>query len=120
VSTDLPSTPYVPVRFGWLQMLAERFSFFIDALSLQVSTVLGDWSRQPLLFGITPAKILLGLFVLAVGLASAWVARFLIWKLHSLGPIRSITERYCRNGILFAVRRSLTGFFMEPKRLPSI
>jgi len=67
--TDLPSTPCVPAEFGWLQTLAERFSFFIDALSLQVGTVLGDWSRQPLLFGITPAKIPLGLFVLAVGLS---------------------------------------------------
>jgi hypothetical protein len=32
--TDLPSTPCVPAKFGWLQTLAERFSFFIDALSL--------------------------------------------------------------------------------------
>jgi small-conductance mechanosensitive channel len=110
--TDLLSPPHVPAKFGWLQTLAERFSFFIDALSLQVGSVLGDWSRQPLLFGITPAKILLGLFVLAVGLTLTWVARLLIWKLHSLGPIRSVTDRYWRNGILFAVRRALTGFFI--------
>jgi hypothetical protein len=67
---DLPSTLYVPARFDWLQHLAERFSLFIDALSRQLSTVLGSWSRQPLLLGITPSEILLGLFVLAMGLHS--------------------------------------------------
>ncbi|MBV8900708.1 MAG: mechanosensitive ion channel [Verrucomicrobia bacterium] len=109
---DVPSTPYVPAHFDWLQTLAERFSFFIDALSLQFSTVLGGWSRQPLLFAITPAKILLGLIVLAIGLLLAWLTRFLILKLHSLGPVQSITERYWRNGILFAIRRALSGFFV--------
>jgi small-conductance mechanosensitive channel len=109
---DVPSTPYVPAQFDWLQNLAERFSFFIDVLSLQFSTVLGGWSRRPLLFAITPAKILLGLIVLAIGLLLAWLTRFLILKFHSLGPVQSITERYWRNGILFAVRRALTGFFI--------
>ena len=109
---DLPSTPYVPAHFDWLQHLAERFSSFVDTLLLQFSTVLGAWSRQPLLFGITPAKILLGLLVLALGLALAGIVRLLIWKLLSLSPVRSITERYWRNGILFAVRRALTGFFI--------
>jgi hypothetical protein len=99
---DLPSTLYVPARFDWLQHLAERFSLFIDALSRQLSTVLGSWSRQPLLLGITPSKILLGLFLLVMGLFLAGIARFLIWKLLSLSRVRSITERYRRNDILFA------------------
>jgi hypothetical protein len=102
----------VPARFDWLQHLAERFSLFIDALSRQLSTVLGSWSRQPLLLGIAPSKILLGLFVLAMGLALAGIARLLIWKLLSLSRVRSITERYWRNDILFAIRRALTGFFI--------
>jgi small-conductance mechanosensitive channel len=50
--------------------------------------------------------------VLVLGLALAWFARFLIWKLHSIDPIRSTTERYWRSGILFAIRRALTGFFI--------
>jgi small-conductance mechanosensitive channel len=87
VPNDLPSTPYVPAHFDWLQHLAERFSSFVDTLSLQFSTVLGAWSRQPLLFGITPAKILLGLLVLALGLALAGIVRLLIWKLLSLSPV---------------------------------
>ena len=57
---DLPSTLYMPARFDWLQHLAERFSLFIDALSRQLSTVLGSWSQQPLLLGITRAKSCLG------------------------------------------------------------
>lgn len=112
MTEDVPSTPYVPAQFDWLQTLAERFSFFIDVLSLQFSTVLGGWSRQPLLFAITPAKILLGLIVLAIGLLLAWLTRFLLFKFHSLGPVKSITKRYWRNGILFAVRRALSGFFI--------
>src|SRR5919206_3582442 len=72
---DVPSTPYVPAQFDWLQNLAERFSFFIDVLSLQFSTVLGGWSRQPLFFAITPAKVLLLLIVLATGLVLAWITR---------------------------------------------
>lgn len=61
----------MPAHLDWLQRLAERFSSFIDALSLQFSTVLGGRSRQSLSFGITPAKLLLGVLVRAAGLARA-------------------------------------------------
>ena len=47
------------VKTSWLQNIAERFSNDIDVLSLQFSSMLGGWSRQQLLFAITPAKIIL-------------------------------------------------------------
>jgi small-conductance mechanosensitive channel len=112
VPEDLPSVPYVPAHFGWLENLAERFSFFIDGLSLQLSTVLGAWSRQPILFALTPAKVLLLLGILGLGCGLAWLNRVLILRFHSLGRAKPITERYWRNGMLFALRRALTGFFV--------
>lgn len=105
-----PSVPYVPAHFDWLQELAQRFANYIDVLSLQFSGVLGGWSRQPILFAITPAKVLLLLVTLVIGFALAALVRALILRYHSLGRTKPITERYWRNGILFALRRALTGF----------
>ena len=75
-----PDLPYVPAHFAWvktswLQRVAERFSNDIDVQSLEFSSVLGGWSRQPLLFAITPAKIILLLLILTIGLALAGLAR---------------------------------------------
>jgi small-conductance mechanosensitive channel len=114
---EVPSFPYAPPHFfwlrtSWLQGLAERFSNDIDVLSLQFSSVLGSWSRVPVLFAITPAKILLLLLTLIVGFALAGLARVVILRYHSLGRAKPITERYWRNGILFALRRALSGFFI--------
>jgi small-conductance mechanosensitive channel len=111
------SFPYGPpdlplLKTSWLQALAERFSNYIDVLSLQFSSVLGSWSREPLFFAITPAKILILLLTLIVGFALAGLARVVILKYHSLGRSKPITERYWRNGILFALRRALSGFFI--------
>jgi hypothetical protein len=47
-----------------------------------------------------------------MGLALAGIARLAIKKFLSLSLVRSITERYWRNDILFAIRRALTGFFI--------
>jgi len=74
VPNDLPSTPYVPAHFDWLQHLAERFSSFVDTLSLQFSTVLGAWSRQPLLFGITPASGLVPLGEVLIRFNQPWLS----------------------------------------------
>jgi small-conductance mechanosensitive channel len=105
------SAPYVvPAQFNWLQDLANRFANYIDVLSLQFSGVLGGWSRQPVLFAITPAKIILLLLILTCSLVLAALVRALIFKYHALGRAKPITERYWRNGILFALRRALTGF----------
>ena len=109
--------PYVPPHFpwtkaSWLQDLAERFSNYIDLLSLQFSAILGGWSRQPLPFAITPAKVLLLLLTLTIGFVLAALARIVILRYHSLGRAKPITERYWRNGILFALRRALSGFFI--------
>jgi small-conductance mechanosensitive channel len=114
---EIISFPYAPPHFpwlrtSWLQGLAERFSNYIDVLSLQFSSVLGSWSREPIFFAITPAKILLLLLTLIIGFALAWLARVVILKYHSLGRSKPITERYWRNGILFALRRALSGFFI--------
>ena len=102
---EVPSFPYAPPPFffraSWLQGLAERFSNEIDVLSLQFSSVLGSWSREPLFFAITPAKILLLLLTLIVGFALAGLVRVVILRYHSLGRARPITERYWINGILF-------------------
>ena len=73
-----PYLPYVPAHFpwvktSWLQNLAERFSNDIDVLSLEFSSILGGWSRQPLFFAITPAKVLLFLLILTIGFALAGV-----------------------------------------------
>lgn len=104
-----PSVPYVPAHFDWLQELAQQFANYIDVLSLQFSGVLGGWSRQPIFFAITPAKVLLLLLTLVIGFVLAALARALILRYHSLGRAKPITERYWRNGILFALRRALTG-----------
>jgi small-conductance mechanosensitive channel len=114
---EIVSFPYAPPHFpwlrtSWLQSLAERFSNYIDVLSLQFSSVLGSWSREPIFFAITPAKILLLLLTLVIGFALAWLARVIILKYHSLDRNKPITERYWRNGILFALRRALSGFFI--------
>jgi len=116
-SEEIPLFPYAPPHFfwlktSWLQGLAERFSNYIDVLSLQFSSVLGSWSREPLFFAITPAKILLLLLILIIGFALAGLARVVILRYHSLGRTKPITERYWRNGILFALRRALSGFFI--------
>src|SRR6202521_1220490 len=79
----IPSFPYAPPHFfwlktSWLQGLAERFANYIDVLSLQFSSVLGSWSREPLFFAITPAKILILLLTLIVGFALAGLARVVI------------------------------------------
>src|ERR1700681_2468677 len=111
------SFPYGPpdlplLKTSWLQGLAERFSNYIDVLSFQFSFVLGSWSREPLFFAITPAKILLLLLTLIIGFSLAGLARVVILRYHSLGRTKPITERYWRNGILFALRRALSGFFI--------
>src|SRR6202011_169646 len=111
------SFPYGPpdlplLKTSWLQGLAERFSNYIDVLSFQFSFVLGSWSREPLVLAITPAKILLLLFTFIIGFALAGLARVVILRYHSLGRTKPITERYWRNGILFALRRALSGFFI--------
>jgi small-conductance mechanosensitive channel len=108
----IPSVLYVPAHFDWLQNLAERFANYIDVLSFQFSIVLGPWSRQPLFFAITPAKVLLLLIVLVVGFVLAGAARLIILRYHALGRPKPITERYWRNGILFALRKALSGFFI--------
>jgi small-conductance mechanosensitive channel len=109
---EFPSTPYVPAHFDWLQNLAERFANYIDVLSLEFSLILGPWSRQPIFSAITPAKILLLLIILVVGFGLAGLARLIILKYHTLGRPQPITERYWRNGILFALRKGLSGFFI--------
>jgi small-conductance mechanosensitive channel len=112
-----PDLPYVPAHFpwvktSWLQNLAERFSNDIDVLSLQFSSVLGGWSRQPLLLAITPAKILLLLIILTIGFALAALVRVFILKNYSLSRFKPTTGRFWRDGILFALRRALSGFFI--------
>jgi small-conductance mechanosensitive channel len=112
-----PYIPYVPahfpwVRTSWLQNLAERFSNDIDILSLEFSSILGGWSRQPLLFAITPAKVLLLLLILAIGFALAALARAVILKNYSLSRFKPTTGRFWRDGVLFALRRALSGFFI--------
>jgi small-conductance mechanosensitive channel len=113
-SSDLA---YVPAHFpwvktSWLQDLAEQFSNYIDVQSLQFSSILGGWSRQPLLFAITPAKVLLLLLILTVGFALAGLMRLFILKNYSLGRFKPDTGRFWRDGILFALRRALSGFFI--------
>jgi small-conductance mechanosensitive channel len=108
---------YVPAHFpwvktSWLQDLAERFSNFIDVQSLEFSSILGGWSRQPLIFAITPAKILLLLLILTVGFAFAGLARLFILKKHSLSHFKPDTGRFWRDGILVALRGALSGFFI--------
>jgi len=112
-----PSLPYVPAHFpwvktSWLQNLAERFSNDIDVLSLEFSSMLGGWSRQPLFFAITPAKVLLLLLILTIGFALAGVARVVILKNYSLSRFKPTTGRFWRDGLLFAFRRALSGFFI--------
>ncbi|HEY0792551.1 MAG TPA: mechanosensitive ion channel family protein [Chthoniobacterales bacterium] len=112
VPEDLPSVPYVPAHFDWLADLAERFSFYIDGLSLELSTLLGAWSRQPIVFALTPAKILLLSFILATGCGLAWLTRNFILRLPGTSAPAPGDARYWRTGILFALRRAVTGFFI--------
>jgi small-conductance mechanosensitive channel len=109
---EVPQAQSAPTQFVFLQDLAERFSNYIDVLALQFSGFLGGWSRQPLFFAISPAKILLLLFTFLAGCMLAGLARYLILRYHSLGRVKPITERYWRNGILFALRKALSGFFI--------
>jgi small-conductance mechanosensitive channel len=110
--TEVPATAGTQTHFVFLQDLAERFSNYIDVLALQFSGALGGWSRQPVFFAMTPAKILLLLLTFVAGCVLALLARFIILKYHSVGRVKPITERYWRNGILFALRRALTGIFI--------
>jgi small-conductance mechanosensitive channel len=110
--TEVPAIEGAHTHFVFLQDLAERFSNYIDVLALQFSGVLGGWSRQPVFFAMTPAKILLLLLTFVTGCVLALLARLIILKYHSVGRVKPITERYWRNGILFALRRALTGIFI--------
>lgn len=112
-----PYLPYVPAHFpwvktSWLQNLAERFSNYIDVQSLEFSSILGGWSRQPLLFAITPAKVLLLLLILTIGFALAGLVRLFFLKNYSLSRSKPNTGRFWRDGVLFALRRALSGFFI--------
>jgi small-conductance mechanosensitive channel len=112
-----PNLPYVPAHFpwvktSWLQDLAERFSNDIDVLSLEFSSILGGWSRQPLFFAITPAKGLLLLIILTLGFVLAALARLAIRKTSSLHLFKPTTQRFWRDGVMFAFRRALSGFFI--------
>src|SRR5215469_994032 len=111
-SIEVAANKVARPQFGFLQGLAERFSNYIDVLALQFSGVLGGWSRQPVFFAMTPAKILLLLLTFTAGCLLAGLAGFVILRFHSLGRRKPITERYWRNGILFALRRALTGIFI--------
>ena len=113
----MPDFQYVPAHFpwvktSWLQDLAERFSNDIDVLSLESSSILGGWSREPLFYAITPAKVLLLLLILTIGFALAGSARVVILKNYSLSGFKPTTGRFWRDGILFALRRALSGFFI--------
>ena len=110
--TEVSPSQESHTHFVFLQDLAERFSNYIDVLALQFSGVLGGWSRQPLFFAITPAKILLLLLTFVAGCMLALLARYIILRYHSVGRVKAITERYWRNGLLFALRRALTGIFI--------
>jgi small-conductance mechanosensitive channel len=112
-----PYLPYVPAHFrwlksSWLQDLAERFSNYIDVLALQLSAHLGGWSRQPLLFAITPSKALLVLVILALGVGIGALARVLILKKDVIAELEKGSGRFWRQGILFAFCRALSGFFI--------
>jgi small-conductance mechanosensitive channel len=112
-----PYLPYVPAHFSWvktswLQRVAERFSNDIDVYALQFSSVLGGWSRQPLFLAITPAKVLLLLLILTIGFALAGLARTFILKNYSLSRFKPNSGRFWRDGVLFALRRALSGFFI--------
>lgn len=117
VPEAMPDFQYVPAHFpwvktSWLQDLAERFSNDIDVLSLEFSSFLGGWSREPLFYAITPAKVLLLLLILTIGFALAGLARVVILKNYSLSRFKPTTGRFWRDGILFALRRALSGFFI--------
>ncbi|HEY0793441.1 MAG TPA: mechanosensitive ion channel family protein [Chthoniobacterales bacterium] len=109
---DIPSVLYVPAHFGWLEKLAERFNFFIDGLALQLSLTLGGWSRQPLFFALTPAKVLLLLFILACGLSLAWLTRSFLLKIHAGGGTGAAPENYWRTGLTLVLRRAISRFFV--------
>jgi small-conductance mechanosensitive channel len=109
--TLLKSVPahFVWLKNSWLQGPAERFSNYIDFLALRLSSHLGAWSREPLLFAITPSKALLVLAIFAIGLALAALSRILIRKRISTA---GGTPQFWRDGILFAFSKALSGFFI--------
>jgi small-conductance mechanosensitive channel len=110
--TLLKSAPvhFVWLKNSWLQGPAERFSNYIDFLALRLSSHLGVWSREPLLFAITPSKALLVLAIFAIGLALAALSRILVSKRISTAGGR--TPQFWRDGILFAFSKALSGFFI--------
>ena len=112
-----PDLPYAPAHFrwlksSWLQDLAERFSNDVDVLALQLSAHLGGWSRQPLLFAITPSKVLVVLVILALGVGIGALARVLIVKKDVIAELEKGSSRFWRQAILFAFCRALSGFFI--------
>ncbi len=112
-----PYLPYAPAHFewiktSWLQALAERFSNWIDVLALQLSSQLGGWSREPLVFAVTPAKALLVLVILALGLVLGQLARVLGRKQHPTESSDFGSYEFWREGVLFAFCRALSGFFI--------
>src|SRR5271166_1646404 len=112
-----PDLPYAPAHFrwlksSWLQDLAERFSNDVDVLALQLSAHLGGWSRQPLLFAITPSKVLVVLVILALGVGIGALARVLVVKKDVIAELEKGSSRFWRQAILFAFCRALSGFFI--------
>jgi small-conductance mechanosensitive channel len=95
----------------WLENLGRDFALHINNRSARLADLLGDWSKHEIVLGITWAKLILGLLIIGSAALLAFVVRFLILKYHSQGRT-SITQRYWRNGILFALRRALTIFLI--------
>ena len=101
---------FVWLKNSWLQVPAERFSNYIDFLSIRLSSHLGAWSREPLLFAITPSKALLVLAIFAIGLVLANLSRILISKRFT--PADAGTVKFWQTGILLAFSKALSGFLV--------
>jgi small-conductance mechanosensitive channel len=100
---------FVWLKNSWLQGPAERFSNYIDFLAIRLGSHLGAWSREPLLFAITPSKALLVLAIFAIGLVLAALSRILISTIFAPAGARS---KFWQTGILFAFSKALSGLLI--------
>ncbi|MBV9674113.1 MAG: mechanosensitive ion channel [Verrucomicrobia bacterium] len=89
------------IHVYWLEALGRSFARSLDAESIKLGAVLGDWSQQDLFLGITPANLILGIASLLLVSLLLQLVRLLILKYLARSKNNGAL-RYWRYGIASA------------------
>lgn len=99
------------IHVYWLESLGRSFARTLNAKSIKLGRVLGNWSQQNLFLDITPANLIVGTVALLLVFLMLQIVRLLILKYLSRGKNNS-AQRYWRNGIASAAWNALSIIFL--------